>query len=545
MNDRTTTFNILRTRSLAQVFLITVALLWPVSKALADASGTFVYTQRFDGESVVLEVDWTYVRATPSLTFGTPRVIWSGAGAPEGSAGSDGLFYNPAGELIVGNWQSGLFWKFDPSKTDEVLDGPAGGPFPFHSLLHPNLDDFLATNAFGQIACNEGADGCFGVYDHTPLETTRICLAPLESATDELLQPVTFIADENLDMFTIFSDGRDCTGCPADTGIQFGGGGFASFDLDTTTSTFCSGSMQMTSLIPQEISAAHSMSWDPSLSDANAAPALKSNSAVDPHSDFILFANSRISHVRVDDPGTPGATAAVVSTVDMATEVSCASLLPAGMNEFDQGAVNGEGIALVGDESNGFIALVDYSQNDNGTILDPGDMVCLTAFLSDGIDDIAPLTGLGALSFSGKGFQINAGISDAYFNPATAGQGFFAIVFPVIKMMFVAMFTFEVELPDPSTPFMLGAAEQRWFTAFGPYADNKAVLDIEITSGGIFDSPSPTPTQEPDGTLIMEFSSCTAGMASYNIPSIGRQGTIPLQRLTDDNVARCEELNAQ
>jgi hypothetical protein len=151
----------------------------------------------------------------------------------------------------------------------------------------------------------------------------------------------------------------------------------------------------MTSLIPQPISAAHSMSWDPFLSDAN--------NQGDPHSDFILFANTRLTHVRVDDPGTPGATAQVVSTVNMKTESSCASLLPdppmtipPSLNEFDQGAVTGNGIAFVGDESTGFIALIDFSQNDNGTILDTGDMVCLTAFLSDEIDDIAPLTGLGS-----------------------------------------------------------------------------------------------------------------------------------------------------
>ena len=142
-------------------------------------------------------------------------------------------------------------------------------------------------------------------------------------------------------------------------------------------------------------------------------------------------------------------------------------------------------------------------------------------------------------------FTINAGLNDAWFNLATAGQGFFIIVFPVIKAMFVAMFTFETELPDPSITAILGAAEQRWFTAFGDYADNQAVLDIEITSGGVFDSPVPTPTQEPDGTLIVEFSDCASGCVTYNIPSIDRQGGIPIQRVADDNEALCEALNAQ
>jgi len=376
----------------APAFLITLTLFLPVSNALADGRGSFVYTQRFDGVAIVLEVEWTYVRATPSLTFEKPRVIWSGVGVPKGSAGFGGLFYTPANELVVANNQANLFWKFDPTQTDVVLDGPEPAIFAFHTLLHPNMDDFLETPAFGQLPCGPkeapGTVGCFGVHDHTPLTRLRLCAAPLESASNNVLQPVTFIADENLNMFVIFSDGRDCAGCPKGTGIQFGGGGFASFDLDTTSSISCSPSMTMTELIPQEISAAHSQSWDPYLSNAN--------NRGDSHSDFIMFANSRVSHVSVDNPGTPGATATVVSTVDMATEAACDSLLPAAMNEFDQGAVTGEGIAIVGDEATGFVALIDYSQNDNGTILDPDNMVCLTAFLSEGIDDIAPLTGLGS-----------------------------------------------------------------------------------------------------------------------------------------------------
>lgn len=35
--------------------------------------------------------------------------------------------------------------------------------------------------------------------------------------------------------------------------------------------------------------------------------------------------------------------------------------------------------------------------------LDGANTVCLTEFLHDGIDDIAPLTGLGAKSFFGSG----------------------------------------------------------------------------------------------------------------------------------------------
>lgn len=140
-------------------------------------------------------------------------------------------------------------------------------------------------------------------------------------------------------------------------------------------------------------------------------------------------------------------------------------------------------------------------------------------------------------------FSINAGINDAWFSPATTGQGFFIIVFPAIKMMFVAMFTYEVELPDSSVEAVLGAAEHRWFTALGSYDGDRAELNIDITSGGIFDSPVPEVGQVPDGTLTVEFANCHEGIVTYNIPSINREDSIPIQRLTNDNVALCNTLN--
>lgn len=494
-----------------------ISVLLPLA-AWADGSGTIQYTIRFDGGTgVVKEVEWAYDRSVPSLTFSEPRVIWSGAGAQAGTAGSDGLFHTPDEDLVVGNWQAGRFWKFDPTKTDEVVGGPTNGAFPFHLLLHPNSNDFLATPAFGPIACNDETAACFGVFDHTPLTTSRICLAPAESATGDILQPHTFIADENLNIFTLFSDGRD---------VQFGGAGFASFDLDTTTSTACSGNMRLTRLIPQVIESAHSMSWDPFLSAAN-APA-------DPHSDFILFANSRIAHVRVDDPGTPGATAELVSTIDMETEPTCASLLPGSDSEFDQGAVTGTGIALVADEHTGWVALVDFRENGNGTILDPENTVCLTAFLDDGIDDIAPITGLGAKSFFGDAapVDINAGFSGAWFEPATSGQGFFIDITPAASFVFVSWFTYtDANSENPN--------EQHWYTMQGNYQGNAAELVISETLGGQFDAPQ-APSTQSVGTATLVFFSCDRGEVRFRFDD-GREGVIPIRRVISGSDNVCED----
>ncbi len=142
-------------------------------------------------------------------------------------------------------------------------------------------------------------------------------------------------------------------------------------------------------------------------------------------------------------------------------------------------------------------------------------------------------------------FQINPGLSDAWYNPDTAGQGFFIIVFAEIGKLFLAWFTYEVERPDESVIALLGEAGHRWLTALGDYSDNQAALDIFVASGGIFNASPPAPDQEMDGEMIVEFSNCNEGTVSYNIASIGQQGVIPIQRITLDKVPLCEALEAQ
>ena len=140
---------------------------------------------------------------------------------------------------------------------------------------------------------------------------------------------------------------------------------------------------------------------------------------------------------------------------------------------------------------------------------------------------------------------INAGVNDAWYNTGKAGQGFFIIAFPIIKKMFVSMFTFEAGDPDPGAEATFGVVEHRWFTAFGDYAGNKATLDIEFTSGGVLDAPSPSPVQAPGGTLVIVFASCGEATVTYDIPDLGLQGVIPIQRLAVDNEALCLALNEE
>ncbi len=139
--------------------------------------------------------------------------------------------------------------------------------------------------------------------------------------------------------------------------------------------------------------------------------------------------------------------------------------------------------------------------------------------------------------------NINQGISDAWFNPATPGQGFFIIVFPDIRKIFMAWFTYDTQRPPPSVQAILGDPGARWFTAFGDFAGNMAELDIEFTEGGVFNVVPPETMQTVGGTITLEFIDCNNGLVHFNIPSLGLSGTVPIERLTLDNVALCESKN--
>jgi hypothetical protein len=141
--------------------------------------------------------------------------------------------------------------------------------------------------------------------------------------------------------------------------------------------------------------------------------------------------------------------------------------------------------------------------------------------------------------------EMNAGLNDAWFNPETDGQGFFFIVFPEIKQMFMAWFTYDTERPPEDVTALLGEPGHRWLTAQGGYEENVALLDISVTVGGVFDSAQPTPITEQDGEIMVEFNTCNSGTVSYDIPSIDRQGVVPIERIVLDNVSTCYLLGKQ
>ncbi len=148
---------------------------------------------------------------------------------------------------------------------------------------------------------------------------------------------------------------------------------------------------------------------------------------------------------------------------------------------------------------------------------------------------------------TGNTFEINAGLNDAWYNPDTDGQGFFITVFPDLGAVSIAWFTYDTELPPMDATANLGDAGHRWMTAAGLYSENQAVMNIVMTSDGLFDTATDVQRTDPpgsDGTFILTFDSCNSGTVEYDIPSISMTGIVPIQRVAGDNIALCEALSA-
>jgi plastocyanin len=134
-------------------------------------------------------------------------------------------------------------------------------------------------------------------------------------------------------------------------------------------------------------------------------------------------------------------------------------------------------------------------------------------------------------------FEINQGISGAWFFPDTSGSGILFDIRPSDKFIFAAWFTYDVE-----TTTKIGSEDNRWFAVNGNYEGNIAEnVALFHTFGGIFDNPQDV-TSEQIGTMTFEFSDCNTGIASYNITEGPLIGSFPIQRAVPGTESLCEVL---
>ncbi|MFT5373099.1 MAG: hypothetical protein ACI9R7_002659, partial [Lysobacterales bacterium] len=130
-------------------------------------------------------------------------------------------------------------------------------------------------------------------------------------------------------------------------------------------------------------------------------------------------------------------------------------------------------------------------------------------------------------------------------------------VFPDLKIIFLAWFTFDtvppsqgtsstIESSSKSTIATFGSDDQRWTTAVGSYSGTTAQLKAELTSGGLFNSSEPLPAQQLEyGTINLDFKNCNEAMVDFNFPSVGEAGQFTISRALAKNAALCEALNAE
>jgi hypothetical protein len=160
--------------------------------------------------------------------------------------------------------------------------------------------------------------------------------------------------------------------------------------------------------------------------------------------------------------------------------------------------------------------------------------VVTSGTILEGPDHVVPLT------------EMNPGLNDAWYEPATSGQGFFFTVFPDLGSASVAWFTYDTDLPLEGADVNLGDPGHRWMTGAGTVAGNQVIIPIDLTSGGLFDTPIDVqPVERSDGgTLIVTFDSCSYGTVEYDMPTRNAPyrvtGIVPIQRVAGDNIVYCE-----
>jgi len=140
---------------------------------------------------------------------------------------------------------------------------------------------------------------------------------------------------------------------------------------------------------------------------------------------------------------------------------------------------------------------------------------------------------------------LNHGLSGAWSNKDTSGQGIFLEIFEQIRFVFMAWFTYDTSLPEEGISYQVGDPGHRWLTAEGSYAtgSGSATLTAVLTTGGLFDNPAAV-NRVPEGTISLEFEDCHSGTMTYNLTSANVSGSFSISRVAEDNAPQCVSVTA-
>lgn len=200
-----------------------------------------------------------------------------------------------------------------------------------------------------------------------------------------------------------------------------------------------------------------------------------------------------------------------------------------------------EGFAALGIVTPDFVIPNDFVQRPAGTLTLPnGSRQSYTNLPTDGVLSLdatgrtmqnraTNLAGASASVVPARFVEINQqGLTGAWFEPATSGQGFALEIYPNTGpgtgVAFLSWFTYDTTVG--------GAERQRWYTAQGSVTTGQATAQLTIfqNTGGNFDAP-PVTNPQAVGTATLTFDTCSSGQLTYTFSDgSGRSGTIPLTR---------------
>jgi hypothetical protein len=142
---------------------------------------------------------------------------------------------------------------------------------------------------------------------------------------------------------------------------------------------------------------------------------------------------------------------------------------------------------------------------------------------------------------------LNHGLSGAWFNPATAGQGILLEIYEQSRYIFAAWFTYDTSQPDPATEYRVGHSGHRWLTAEGGFAADSSSVTIPayLFKGGLFDDPTEVDPAQDEGSITLEFEDCSNATMTYDLTAAQVDGSFPLKRILEDNAAKCTAETAE
>ncbi len=133
--------------------------------------------------------------------------------------------------------------------------------------------------------------------------------------------------------------------------------------------------------------------------------------------------------------------------------------------------------------------------------------------------------------------RIQHGLTGAWYNVDTPGQGMTFEVIPSTRQLFMAWFAFRSELAQSADD-----PNHRWYTALGAHRlqqSNAVELPVMLSTGGVLDDPNVSVDDAIVGKANVKFYSCTDAIFTYHINPPFQQNYYRLKRITP--VVNCED----